>query len=299
MPKTVKKKENASKAKANTARKSTVKPLAMGNKNVSSIKVNNQILERETVMKVLIALPLLAAAISIIFKVNFMVSIGLFFGIPALLLSLLLPYSIKKSAIFSFLTLPVGFVIDYIVHILGQRVVTESFFPRILDVVPAENIILVFLFTFTTVMFYEYFLDRQQDKALYNKKFVYVYGLFIVAPLMYFILGFIIPELFNIQYFYFVVGLLVAVIPALLFIYRYPGMRLKFVVTGSYFFYLGLIYEMTAIAKSWWFFPIDSKYMGIITFKGFALPIEELVFMLMVYAVAIVAWYEFFYDDRE
>jgi hypothetical protein len=107
------------------------------------------------------------------------------------------------------------------------------------------------------------------------------------------------PQLFSIQYFYLVCGVFTVLIPITLFLMKYPGLRSKFVVTGSYFFYLGLVYEFTALARYWWFFPSDSKYLGIVSVFGVSFPLEELLFSLMLYSVAVVAWYEFFDDDRQ
>jgi hypothetical protein len=292
------------KAKTSKVTRTTVKTTKTTTSRVQksptslSQQFDSSAVEKGAVMKILIALPLIAAALSLLLRVDFMTSIGLFLALPAILLSLVLPFSIKKSAIFSFMVLPVGFVIDYLAQILGQWSIPTSIFPRIAGVVPAENLLWIFLSTYTVIMFYEYFLDRQNGRELYNKNFVYMYAIFTFAPIIYFLLGLMFPVLFSISYLYLVVGVFTVLLPITYFLIRFPGLRSKFFATGIFFFYLFAIYEFTALINAWWVFPDSAQYLGTLKMLGISLPVEVFFFSIVLYSVAVLSWYEFFDDDR-
>jgi hypothetical protein len=115
--------------------------------------------------------------------------------------------------------------------------------------------------------------------------------------LIWFIFGFIYPRLFKVEYFYLLWGVAGLLIPTLLIFVKYKMLRLKLLVIGSYFFYLGIIYELNALALNWWYFPIDSKFVGWVSIFGYNFPIEEFVFWIILCAAGTISWYEYFDDD--
>ena len=63
----------------------------------------------------MILLPIVAAALTLIFRTNFLISTLLFFGLPALYLSLRKPEIVPRSLIFTALfSIPLSIVIDYL-----------------------------------------------------------------------------------------------------------------------------------------------------------------------------------------
>lgn len=118
---------------------------------------------------VLIVLLILAPLISFIFKTNLLISIALFYGLPALWLSFKLPEYIKRTALFSLLGTVLFFMIDYVVVLDGGWFVPTIFDFRLLGVLPIEDSIWFFMGVYVVVMFYEYFDDKGPHKLKKTK----------------------------------------------------------------------------------------------------------------------------------
>lgn len=226
-------------------------------------------------------------------------SVVLFLILPSIILSIANSKNIIKSIIFSIISVPALLIIDYISHLNGQWWVERTVFPfKFFDLVPVENSFWVFFLTCSTLMFYEYFFDKYPRKRLLEKRFIPVAIAFFIVPIIWFAIGFKYPIFFDINYFYLLWGSAGFLIPSILFLRKYPKTLTKFVLTGAYFFYLSIIYELTALYLNWWNFPYDSTFIGWVEIFGVRFPLEEFIIWFVFCAIGILAWYEYFDDDR-
>ena len=67
---------------------------------------------------------------------------------------------------------------------------------------------------------------------------------------------------------------------------------------AAYFFYLTLVYELTALTLGWWSFP-SSQFIGWVEIAGIRFPFEEFFFWLVLFSAWIVSAYEFSIDDEK
>jgi hypothetical protein len=107
-----------------------------------------------------------------------------------------------------------------------------------------------------------------------------------------------IPQYLNIPYFYFWMGFILLLVPSCIHFITHPKFILKFLKIAAYFFYLTLLYEITALRLDWWVFP-GKQFLGWVYISDVRFPIEELVFWLALFAMAILTYYEFFDDDEK
>jgi len=56
--------------------------------------------------------------------------------------------------------------------------------------------------------------------------------------------------------------------------------------------------KVTALQLGWWDFP-GSNFIGWVSIFNIRFPLEELIFWLFLFAMAILTYYEFFDDDEK
>lgn len=239
--------------------------------------------------------PLIAALISFKLNVNAFFSTIVFYGIPAVYLSFKKPAFIKKALLFSTISIPAIIVIDYIAEVSGAWLIPRSLLPKLFGYVPIEVISWAFLHLLAVVMFYEYFFDKRTRSKLFypREKLLFLPILFIFS--LFLSLLFFTEKIFIVPYWYLIFGLLLIVPPILFEEYRYPKVFLKLVKASTYFIYLNFIYELTAIKLGWWSFP-GTQYIGWISFSNISFPFEEFFFWIILFTLAVLSLYEYFFD---
>ncbi len=247
----------------------------------------------------LILFPILAMVVSLAVKANFLVSTLLFFGPMSIYLSYRHKKAIKKTLLFSFIISILSFiVVDYIATINGAWFVPDSVFPfRFLNILPIEDCIWGFGLIYSVIIFYEYFFDKS-DGEIINRRMKYLYLIFGAILILFFVVLFLCPELFYINYIYFWIGILYIFIPVFMFLFFYPSLFAKFAKTGIYFFFFTVLLELTGVHLKQWQFLSD-EYIGWVELFNNRFPFEEFFFFLMLASVAILSYYEFFNDDRK
>ena len=247
----------------------------------------------------LVLFPFIAIAVSLIFKTNFLISTLLFFGLPSIYLSYKNQKAIKKTLLFTFIiSVPLSILIDYIAVINNSWYVPTSFFPfRFLGVIPIEDFIWGYGLAYTVIIFYEHFFDKT-GREIIDKRMQYFGWLFGILLLLFFAILFLNPALLNIKYAYFWLGLTLVLLPAVTFLTFFPRMLSKYLKTGVYFFLLTLLLELTGLHLDQWRFP-GTYFIGWVELFGYRFPFEEFFFFIMITAMAILSYYEFFDDDRK
>ena len=242
----------------------------------------------------LIIWPIAASAVSFWIGANVMVSMLLFFGAPAIYLTILKPSCLKMAAIFSAIaSVPLAIIIDYVMELTGGWFLPYSVFGsfRLFGYVTMEQIIWLFLYLYFVAMFYEVFLDKTCTHQLYNPALKYFTSVFFIAFGLFLAALLVNPNVLEINHFYLKIGFAL-VLPAVLFLlFKFPDFYIKFFWTGIYFFFLSLIYEFTALILGQWTFPAENQFIGYIGFGAVRFPLEELIFWIALGSVAASVYY--------
>ncbi len=254
--------------------------------------------KRKVDMPLMLVFPVLAGFLSIVLKLGFLESTLLFFFLPSVYLSYRYPEYIKKTLIFTLIcSITFVTIIDYIAHSTGSWFVPsywEGF--RILDVIPIEDYIWGFGQIYFIVMFYESLLDPHLRPHIRSKTKYLLLGALGASVLF----GYVFitqPHILNIPYFYFFGGVVVFVIPIMLLLLHAPYLWAKFSKVMLYFFYVSITHELTGLTLGHWSFPNESGFIGMVHIGTFVFPLEELVVWMLLTAIGILSYFEFFEED--
>ncbi|MCR4325508.1 MAG: hypothetical protein NUV59_01745 [Patescibacteria group bacterium] len=253
--------------------------------------------------KIDIALLLIFPAFGVLFSyflnINAFNSVMVFFGVPSLYLTIRAFRHARKAILFSLIaSTPAIIVIDYIAQSTGQWIIPDSILPfRLLGVVTIEVVVWAVLNFYLVVMFYEHFLDRHFTNGVWYPRMKYLTAFTTGTLLIFFVLYFYLPTSLGIPYFYLVFGTTLILLPVVIQMFTHAKMDLKFFKAAAYFFYLTFLYEVTALQLGWWNFP-SLEFIGWVSIFNVSFPIEELLFWLFLFAMAILSFYEFFDDDE-
>lgn len=123
----------------------------------------------------------------------------------------------------------------------------------------------------------------------------FIWSLLLCATLIAFVI--VNGGTFSVPYYYLIVGLLLIVLPVIV-LFRYPYLLQRLLEINIFFFFVFLLHELAALQLGIWDFPAN-KFIGMVTIIGYTFPFEEFMFFICLSAPTIVAFYEFFADDRK
>jgi hypothetical protein len=243
--------------------------------------------------------PILAATVTVLVRTDLLVSVLMFFGLPATYITLRNPGIFKKSLAFAFLvSIPLSLFVDTLAAINGSWIVPNSVFHfKIFGVATIEVYLFGLLWVLYTILFYEHFFAGGQRGDRMSSHIIYFICLSITL-IAYVVVGFLFNnDLLYIPYFYAIVGIILVVIPLILFLAFYPFFWRRFLLVGVYFFFLLFLFEIAALATGQWMFPgID--FVDLVQIFGFRIPIEEVIIWMLFATVSLLSYYEIFGDDR-
>jgi len=247
---------------------------------------------------VMILLPIVALVISLLVSANFFISTLLFLGLPTIYLTFRAKPMAKKASLFSLIfSIPAVVILDYIATVSKAWYVPTTIFPfRLFDIIPLEDFIWTFLFIYLVALFYEYFFQKgaKELTSLKVKPLLYVSA---TALVVFFILYFINPDFLYVKYAYFWIGLVVFVVPTIVFLSFYPKLLFGHLKMIPYFCFLLIIHELVASHLRHWEFP-GTNYIGWINFFGIPIPFEEFFYVFFAGAIGITTYYELF-DNKD
>jgi hypothetical protein len=188
-----------------------------------------------------------------------------------------------------------GFLCDFYSEYTKAWHVVPLVIPyRILGVSSLDDILGFMMMTFLTVVFYEHFVEHERNKHISkNLDKAILPGIFAIIVLL--LIYFLNPNLLQLQYPYFYMGI-AAILPALFLAYNKPQFIKNMAETAIYFFFFYLIFEIFAVSYGYWIYPSNS-YIGWINLLWIRFPFEELFFWMMFYAASLVSYYELFVDE--
>lgn len=245
----------------------------------------------------LILLPIFATTVSLALRTNLLISIALFFGLPSAWLSCRSQKNIPKSLIFSLIvSIPATIVIDGTAVLSQAWSISSSFAFRLLGIIPIEQFLWGFLFIYTVVMYYQH-LYSKGGRELVNRR-MGLLGCILFTLLSGFLIAFFTDRnLLNIEYMYFIGGVIIYLLPIAGTLKAFPNLISKFIKTQAYFAFLSLLFELVALRLDLWSFP-GKYYIGQIDVFGRNLPFEELIFFPILGAVGVLAYYELFGNGK-
>lgn len=168
----------------------------------------------------------------------------------------------------------------------------QSTLPRIMEVVPPENLIFAFLNFFWVLSFYEYFVDRDINSKI-SKMFKYLIDLFVFFAALVLIIYHIDPYLLTLNYFGAAVAILI--IPAILIFAKNTHLLTKSILPTIFFAIVFFVYEIVSLYIGSWWWPGD--YYLPITVFGKIFPLDDVVIWYFLSTPALIGGYEYFMDD--
>jgi hypothetical protein len=211
---------------------------------------------------------------------------------PSIANFLWLKKSRKKVLIFSLVsTLLFAFAIELSSRLANTWDV-QSVLPRLLGIVPLENMLFAFLNIFWVLSFYEYFVDRDKTKNI-SKKFKYLIILFCLFSLIIFSLYFYNPT--TIEMNYFTMAVIILIIPSIIIFSRNPRLLKKTIIPTFFFAIVFFIYEVVSLKIGSWWWP--GEYFKTFIIFGKIFPLDDVIIWYFLSTIALLGGYEFFADD--
>lgn len=245
----------------------------------------------------MVIFPLLSVFTSLYWQASFTASIFIFYGPLALWLSIRTPHRILKTLIFSIvLAIPFTIIIDSLAVQSQTWFIPKSVFSsRLFGIVAYEQFMFGLMWTYSIVIFFEHFLDKGKHELI-DRRMKYLIWPMIMALMIFIWVILSSPEILNIPYVYLWIGLLLGILPILASLDRFPRLASKYIKVAAYFFYHSMLYELTALQLEQWEFPGNS-FVGWVNIGSHRFPLEEFFFWMILGAVTIVAYFEYF-DDQ-
>ena len=225
-------------------------------------------------------------------KPTYLLSIFIVLVPPSMANFLWLKNSRKKIFIFSLTaTILFAFAVELSSRLADSWDV-QSVLPRILGIIPIENMIFAFLNFFWVLSFYEYFINKDSHRKI-SKKFKYLVMLFSIFSLIVFSLYFCDEKLIAINY--FTMAVITLIIPSIIIFSLNPQLLKKTIIPMIFFAFTFFIYEIVSlINKNWWW---PGKYLFSLNLLGNVFPLDDIVIWYFLSTIALIGGYEFFADD--
>lgn len=230
-------------------------------------------------------------------KLNAFASVFLFYGLPSIYLSFKTVSFIPKTLFFSLATgIPFIIAIDCMANINLQWIVPNSIIElRLFRYVAIEVILWAVFNIYFVILFYEYFTDSRKQKIWTSRAVLFsfiIVALFTLFTLLYLYS----PDTLEFPYFYLWWGTLLLLLPLIVRMATNPDVICNYLKVGIYFCLLTLTYEIAALQLEWWDFP-GTNFIGWVSLMGVRFPLEELIFWIILFSMAVLAHYEYFYEE--
>jgi hypothetical protein len=210
---------------------------------------------------------------------------------PAIVNFLWLKKSRKKILIFSIVS---TFLFAFAIELSSRLANTwdvQSTLPRLLGIIPLENMLFAFLNIFWVLSFYEYFVDRETKKI--SKKFKYLVILFIIFSLIIFGMYIYNPELIAMNY--FTTAIIILIIPSIIIFGKNISLLKKTILPTLFFAVVFFIYEIVSLKIGSWWWP--GEYIKTFIIFGKVFPLDDIIIWYLLSTITLIGGYEFFADN--
>lgn len=246
-------------------------------------------------LAILFILPVIASLLVFSFKLNYLSSILLFYGVPSLWLVLRNFKSAVRAFCFAVsISVPYSIILDTTGIVSNSWSVPHTAFrERFWNLIPYEDFLWLFFSMFMILCFYFSYTNKEAAKRdLFTKRF----SVFLLLSLLVcFFFGVVDWEILKIPhaYFFWVSGLLFT--PALIMLCLLKNR--KSIVRASipaaiYYFFTTILFETAGIALNHWNFP-GQYILGKVAILGNLIPLEELLFVVLGGALGTIVFYHY------
>jgi len=226
------------------------------------------------------------------FRPIYLASILIVLAPPALINFFWLKKTKNKVLIFSLLSAPLFALPLELASRLANSWDVQSILPRFLEIAPLENLLFAFLNFFWGISFYEYFINHERNKQI-SQRFKYLIILFIIFSVIIYSLYFLNPALISLDY--YLVAIIVLLIPLTTFLIRKPKLIKKVVWPTLFFALIFFVYETVSLQIGSWWWP--GNYLWPVNYLGHVFPIDDVVIWYLLSTPALIAGYDFFVDN--
>lgn len=222
------------------------------------------------------------------------------FGLPTLYLLFRKPENIQKALWAGFLFgILFGIPFEFMAMYSKAWIINPSyllFSGTIFGVVSLDEVIWYFLWTAFAITFYEHFIEH--DKKWTVSPHIYKGILFaLFMNMIVFSIFHFAPQFLLIRHAYFILGIC-AIVPMFWLLNIHPKLFLKFVPITLFFAPIYLGHDIVAIEKGWWSFT-GTYVFGGLNIMGHLLPLEEILFWIVLGSAVMASYHEIFLDDRK
>ncbi len=247
---------------------------------------------------VICIITLLGASLSIFLKVNLIATTFLFFIFPSIYLAVREKKSFYKVFVAS---LSSGLLYLFCFDFLSQINNVVTWGPsvleyKILDIVSIDTMLWTYFYMFYLFIFYEHFIDSSKSKSSlsFSAKMSFVIGILLVILLT--TTHDLYPQILLFPKAYLVLSFIFSC-PVILFYFNKFKIIKKVFYSMLYFTPMFLVYEFTALYIGNWSFNGD--YIYIFNILGLYLPIEELVFWIILSGAIPALYFEYIFDNSK
>ena len=231
-------------------------------------------------------------------NINYLTSSILFFGLPSIYLSIKNREKIKKISFFTFLvSIPIALIFELVAFGDKAWSVPKSFLSyRLLEFIPLEDYIWMFLVTYMIIIFYEHFCNRNFKKETSDKT-SYMVAILYTLTVILLVIYFLNSSLLSVPYSYLWAGIILFLIPSALFLYKYTYYLLPFSKVSLFFFYAHILFELVGLKLNHWIFT-GNHFIGWVSIIGLRFPVEEFAFVITLGGFSCLTYYEFFTSNK-
>jgi hypothetical protein len=194
-------------------------------------------------------------------------------------------------------TLLFGFLFGCFFEFIQQSnqsyVIAATVIPKIFGFLSLDFVIWHILMAAYVFTFYEHFINKTKDDAVSPRaKVMIIITLIVLAATI--VLHYAHPNALSFKYAYAYFGT-VAVIAPFALAYKKPGYIRDLTLIAPFFLAFYFVIEWIGVPRQWWIYP-SHHYLGWVSVQSLHFPIEELIFWMLLYPAALVAYYKIFVD---
>lgn len=240
---------------------------------------------------------LLGIFITLFFRVEPIISLLIFYGLPSAYLLLMKRFNYKKI----FLTALIGSLLFTILNTIilesNGWIVPENMLViklNLFGILQMGYFVWIFLLITFVILFYEYFFDRDIKHKI-SPNFKWFELLLLLTTVMVIIIYFFTNLASKIPYVHLVSALIYFFPPIIYILLKKPGLIKKFVFVLIPFFFINLAWELVALKTGQWAYLGD--YIGHVILFEISMPFEEFMAFVVFASSTVLAYYEIFADD--
>lgn len=247
---------------------------------------------------ILLLINVFAIVVSFSFHTNFLTSTILFLGFPSLYLLYREKRYFKKIFLASIsFGIFFGFVFDFIAELNKAWDWNGGLlFGKILGVVQIDVMVWFFLWISHIFLFYEHFIDRKKLRSKVSVRQLEVFAVSVLSVALLISVYKFFPSFLYFDKAYLRLCLIVSV-PFLIIFLKEPRLVWHTLPMITYFSFVYLAHEITALHLDQWRFPGD--YIGLVHMFGVSFPIEEFVFWIILSSLIGSIYYELCFDNNK